>query len=121
MESAIQGYATPREAFTAAHTPHPSSTAAVGIARKVQKWCRRKWQGSHAPVGHTDLWEQLLQAVEPQGGIMQCLHVPLHVGIHRNKQANKMMDMGLGQWRSSKAQTTHLAVANLLMQHRRLR
>ena len=59
-----------------------------GIASKAQKWRRRNWQGSGWPISHVDLWKQLLDEVEAQGSSMQWLHVPSHIGVCRNENAD---------------------------------
>ena len=35
-----------------------------GVTGKAQKWWHHDWQGFAGPVGHVDLWTQLLQEAE---------------------------------------------------------
>ena len=66
----------------------------MGATGKASKWQRHEWQGSRGPVGHVDLWEQLLQEIERAGPAVRWLHVPSHVGIHGNTKADTLADMG---------------------------
>ena len=49
---------------------------------------------SAAPVGYIDLWIQLLQETESQGAVVQWLHVPSHIGIDGNTNANRLAGLG---------------------------
>ena len=55
-----------------------------GITGKAQKWRRHDGQGSAGPVGHVDLWTQLLHETQSQGTAIQWLHVPSHIGVAGN-------------------------------------
>ena len=55
---------------------------------------RHDWQGSAGPVGHVDLWTQLLHENESQGTTIQWLHVPSHVGVDGNTLADQLADIG---------------------------
>ena len=65
-----------------------------GITGKAHKWWRHDWQGSSRPLGHVDLWTQLLQETELQGLVLQWLHVPSHIGIDGNTNAGRLADLG---------------------------
>ena len=65
-----------------------------GITGKAQKWRRHDWQGSAGPMGHVDLWTQLLHETESQGTAIQWLHVPLHIGMDGNTHADQLADIG---------------------------
>ena len=94
------------ELLTAIHairhrTPHKrtliccdSKLVIMGATGKASKWRRHDWQGSPGPVGHVDLWEQLLREIEQAGAAVRWLHVPSHVGIVGNTHADTLADMG---------------------------
>ena len=65
-----------------------------GITGKAQKWRHHDWQGSAGPVGHVDLWTQLLHETESQGTSIQWLHVPSHIGVDGNTHADRPADIG---------------------------
>ena len=66
----------------------------MGATGKASKWRRHDWQGSRGPVGHVDLWEQVLQEIEQAGAAVRWMHVPSHVGIVGNTHADTLADMG---------------------------
>ena len=65
-----------------------------GATGKAQKWRRHDWQGSGGPVSHVDLWSQILAAIEEAGAQVQWLHVPSHIGVIGNENADVLADMG---------------------------
>ena len=71
-----------------------SQLVVMGAAGKASKWQRHGWQGSCGPVGHADLWEQLLQAIPTAGPNVQWLHVPSHMGIQGDTNVDTLVDMG---------------------------
>ena len=71
-----------------------SKLVVMGATGKASKWRRHDWQGSRGPVGHVDLWEQLLGEIEQAGVAVRWLHVPSHVGIVGNTHADTLADMG---------------------------
>ena len=71
-----------------------SKLVVMGATGKASKWRRHDWQGSRGPVGHVDLWEQLLGEIEQAGAAVRWLHVPSHVGIVGNTHADTLADMG---------------------------
>ena len=74
---------------------YPDSLLVVqGITGKAQKWRRHDWQGSAGPVGHVDLWTQLLHETESQGTAIQWQHVPSHIGVDGNTHADRLADIG---------------------------
>ena len=82
-------------------TPHKctlicsdSKLVVMGATGKASKWRRHDWQGSRGPVGHVDLWEQLLKEIEQAGAAVRWLHVPSHVGIVGDTHADTLADMG---------------------------
>ena len=81
-------------------TPHKrtlicsdSKLVVMGATRKASKWQRHDWQGSRGPVGHVDLWEQLLRKIEQARAAVRWLHVLSHVGIVGNTHADTLADM----------------------------
>ena len=71
-----------------------SKLVVMGATGKASKWRRHDWQGSRGPVGHVDLWEQLLGEIEQAGAAVRWLHVPSHVGIVGNTHTDTLADMG---------------------------
>ena len=71
-----------------------SKLVIMGATGKASKWQRHDWQGSRGPVGHVDLWEQLLQEIEQAGAAVRWMHVPSHVGIVGNTHADTVANMG---------------------------
>ena len=68
-----------------------------GITGKAQKWRRHGWQGSAGPVGHVDLWTQLLQETEAPGAEIQWLHVSSHISVENNTKVDQLADLGRRQ------------------------
>ena len=71
-----------------------SQLVVMGATGKASKWQRHNWQGCRGPVGHVDLWEQLLQEITRAGPAVRWLHVPSHVRIHGNTKADTLADTG---------------------------
>ena len=74
-----------------------SKLVVMGATGKASKWKRHDWQGSRGPMGHVDLWHQLLSEIAAAGPTTRWLHVPSHVGIVGNSSANTVADMGRRQ------------------------
>ena len=71
-----------------------SKLVVMGATGKASEWRRQDWQGSQGPVGHVNLWEQLLREIEQAGTAVRWMHVPSHVGIVGNTHADTLADKG---------------------------
>ena len=71
-----------------------SKLVIMGAIGKASKWKRHDGEGSRGPVGHTDLWEQILQEIASAGPHVKWMYVRSHVGIPGNTKADTLADMG---------------------------
>ena len=73
----------------------PDSLVVVnGVLGWAQRWRRHGWQNKSGAVAHVDLWTQILHVVEKPAEAMKWLHVPSHIGIRGNGQADHLADVG---------------------------
>ena len=58
-----------------------SSLVYLGVTGAARIWKIRRWHGSHGPILHPELWEDLLQLIADHQGTLSWYKVPSHVQI----------------------------------------
>ena len=69
----------------------------LGATGAARIWKIRGWHGSHGPILHPELWEELLQLIAGHQGILSWYKVPSHVQIEGNERANDLAEWGRQQ------------------------
>ena len=65
-----------------------------GVLGGAHKWRRHGWRGSDGPVADASLWKRVLALLECVRCELQWVHVPSHIGIFGNEQANDLAEQG---------------------------
>ena len=58
-----------------------------GVLGLAQRWRRHE-------VAHADLWAQDLELTDRYGTEIKWMHIPSHIGIRGNEQADQLADLG---------------------------
>ena len=60
----------------------------------VQHGQQHKWCNMSGLVKHVDLWIEILDLLQQLGDEVKWLHVPSHIGIKGNSDADQLADVG---------------------------
>ena len=71
-----------------------SAYVILGAHGAAHRWKSRHWQGSSGCVACIELWEELLQEISQPNREILWVHVPSHVDIPGNEEADRLSNVG---------------------------